>query len=189
MASKSTPLGAVLRGGVAGVVGTLAMDLLWYARYRRGGGEQSFVDWEFSASTKNWEDAGAPAQVAKRVTEGFLQRELPDEAAALTNNAAHWATGLQWGALYGLVAGSMPKSSVPAFGAALGVAAFTTSYALLGLAKVYRPIWEYDAKTLAKDLSAHLVFGLGTAAVFGASSIRPSRAGRNRPRSRGTPTS
>jgi hypothetical protein len=34
------------------------------------------------------------------------------------------------------------------------------------LAKVYRPIWEYDIKKLAKDLSGHLVFGLGSAAVF-----------------------
>jgi hypothetical protein len=34
------------------------------------------------------------------------------------------------------------------------------------LAKLYKPIWEYDAKTLAKDLSAHFAYGLGTAATF-----------------------
>jgi hypothetical protein len=168
MASRLTPLGAVFRGVAAGAVGTLAMDLVWYARYRRGGGEDRFVDWEFSASTKNWEDAGAPAQVAKRVLEGFLQRELPDDAAAMTNNASHWATGLGWGALYGLVAGSAARIPNPAYGVALGAAAFTTSYAVLGSAKVYRPIWDYDVTTLAKDLRGHLVFGLGTAAVFAA---------------------
>jgi len=27
-------------------------------------------------------------------------------------------------------------------------------------------MWEYDAATLWKDLSAHLVYGLGTAAAF-----------------------
>lgn len=156
----------MLRGAAAGAVGTLAMDLLWYARYRRGGGKETFVDWEFSVGTKNWDDAAAPAQVAKRVIEGFLQRELPDDAAAMTNNVAHWATGLQWGALYGLVAGSAARTPNPAYGAVLGGTAFTTSYVLLGLAKVYRDIWEYDIKTLAKDLSAHLVFGMGTATVF-----------------------
>jgi hypothetical protein len=156
----------VVRGAAAGVVGTLAMDLVWYARYRRAGGEDSFVDWEFSAGTKSWEDTGAPAQVGKRVLEGFLQRELPDEAAALTSNATHWATGLQWGVLYGLVAGSATRPPMSASGAALGTAAFATSYALLGLAKVYRPIWEYDPRTLGKDLGGHLVFGLATAAVF-----------------------
>jgi hypothetical protein len=35
------------------------------------------------------------------------------------------------------------------------------------LAKLYKPIWEYDAETLAKDLSAHLAYGLATAATFG----------------------
>jgi hypothetical protein len=28
---------------------------------------------------------------------------------------------------------------------------------------VYKPIWKYDLETLAKDLSAHLVFGTATA--------------------------
>ena len=39
---------------------------------------------------------------------------------------------------------------------------------ILPLAGVYRPIWEYDARTLGVDLSAHLVFGAATGAVFGA---------------------
>jgi hypothetical protein len=34
------------------------------------------------------------------------------------------------------------------------------------LAKLYKPIWEYDPKTLADDLSAHLVYGVGTATAF-----------------------
>jgi hypothetical protein len=31
---------------------------------------------------------------------------------------------------------------------------------------VYKPIWEYDLETLAKDLSAHFVFGTATATAF-----------------------
>ena len=31
---------------------------------------------------------------------------------------------------------------------------------------IYKPIWEYDAKTLAKDLSAHLAYGAGTGSAF-----------------------
>jgi hypothetical protein len=41
-------------------------------------------------------------------------------------------------------------------------------YAVLPLAGVYKPIWEYDARTLGEDLSAHLVFGAATSAVFAA---------------------
>lgn len=33
-----TPFGAVLRGALAGAIRTAAMDLLWYYRYRKGGG-------------------------------------------------------------------------------------------------------------------------------------------------------
>jgi len=37
---------------------------------------------------------------------------------------------------------------------------------VLPLAGLYKPIWQYDAKVLAKDLGAHCVYGLGTAATF-----------------------
>jgi hypothetical protein len=41
-----------------------------------------------------------------------------------------------------------------------------SGYVVLPLAHLYKPIWEYDPKTLAQDLSAHLVYGLTTAAAF-----------------------
>lgn len=163
--SGITPLGAVARGLAAGAAGTLAMDLVWYSRYRRGGGEDRFTDWEFSSSTKSFDEAGAPAQVGKRIVEGLFQTELPPESAAFTNNVVHWATGSQWGAAYGVVAGSAAAAN-PALGLLLGAAAWGTSYVVMPLAKLYKPMWEYDAKTLAKDLSAHLVFGLATAGAF-----------------------
>ena len=40
------------------------------------------------------------------------------------------------------------------------------SYAVLVPAKLYKPIWKYDIKTLWKDLSAHLVYGFTTATTF-----------------------
>jgi hypothetical protein len=41
-----------------------------------------------------------------------------------------------------------------------------SGYVILPLAGVYKPIWEYDAKTLADDLGPHIVFGTTTSAVF-----------------------
>ncbi len=43
---------------------------------------------------------------------------------------------------------------------------------MLAPAGIYQPMWEYDPETLGKDLSAHLVFGLGTAAAFRALTAR-----------------
>ena len=165
MKNSMTPLGAVARGIAAGVVGTAAMDFLWYQRYKRGGGKSGFLKWEFSSGLCTWESAPAPALVGKRLVEGFLQRELPPERAALVNNIVHWMYGIGWGSLYGIVAGTIGPRNVY-LGLPFGAGVWTSSYVLLPLARLYKPIWEYDVETLGKDLSAHLVYGLGTSAAF-----------------------
>jgi hypothetical protein len=177
-ASAVSPLGAVGRGALAGAAGTTAMDLVLYARYKRGGGEQSLWAWEFGDGIRTWDDVSTPGQVGRRLLEGFLQRELPDRAARPVDNVVHWLYGLGWGAAYGIVAGSLHRRR--GAGLAWGLVVWLTSYAVLPLAKLYRPIWEYDAKTLAKDLSAHLVFGTVTAVAFDV--VRPR--GRNQRGSR-----
>jgi hypothetical protein len=170
-----TPLGAVARGLVASAVGTLAMDALLFSRYRRGGGTDSFSAWEFSAGVEKWDDAPAPAQVGKRLVEGLYQRPLPPERARLVNNVTHWAFGLFNGVQYGLVAGSLRKPRLR-YGVPFAVGVWGSGYAVLPAAGLYEPIWEYDAKTLARDLSAHLVFGLTTAAAFNALTRMAGRA-------------
>ena len=52
--------------------------------------------------------------------------------------------------------------------ALLGPAVWLAGYVVLPLAKVYKPIWKYDAQTLRDDLSAHVVYGVVTATAFGA---------------------
>jgi len=160
-----TPVGAVVRGLLAGAVGTAAMDRFLYVRYRRGGGTSGPEEWEFSEDLSGWEDAPAPAQVGKRLWEGLFQVELPPTRARLVNNVMHWAYGTLQGALYGIVAGSLPKQRV-SYGLPFGVLVFAGDYVILPAAKLYKPIWEYDAKTLAKDLTGHLVYGLATATAM-----------------------
>jgi hypothetical protein len=161
------PLRGVIRTGVlAGVVGTCAMDLVWYGRYRAGGGDSSFGDWEFRSEIDGFEHAPAPAKVGKIVA-SKVNIDLPDSAASLTNNVVHWATGVSWGITASLLR-PLPGVGALKSGLVAGVAAWSTSYAVLPKLGVYKPITEYDAKTLWKDLSAHLVFG---AAVGSASFV------------------
>jgi uncharacterized membrane protein YagU involved in acid resistance len=61
-----------------------------------------------------------------------------------------------------VLAGSLPRRP-PWLGLAFGTAVWGTDYALLPALRIYKPIWDYDLKTLWKDLSAHLVYGTGTA--------------------------
>lgn len=159
-----TPLGAVARGLVAGALGTVAMDALWFARYKRGGGEADLAAWEFSSGLTSWDEAPAPAQVGKRLVEGLFERELPPSRARLVNNVTHWTYGMLGGAQYGIVAASVtPRLG---YGLPFGAGVWAAGYAVLPAAKLYKRIWEYDRRTLAQDLSAHLVCGFGTAAAL-----------------------
>ena len=50
------PLTAVAAGLLAGAVGTVCLDAVHYLKYRRAGGTDSPVAWEF-APVENWETA------------------------------------------------------------------------------------------------------------------------------------
>ncbi len=160
-----TPLGAVVRGAAAGMVGTLAMDRFMWERYRKGGGADDFPTWEFSAGLHDYDGAPAPAQVGRRIVEGYLHTQLPPSSARLMNNAVHLLTGVQWGVVHGILAGSGRRRG-PLGGLRTGLTAWLASYGLLAPAGLYEPIWKYPPKVLADDASAHLVYGLGTAAAF-----------------------
>jgi hypothetical protein len=160
-----TPFGAVVRGLLAGTVGTAAMDALLFSRYKRGGGEEAFPSWELSEGLSSWDDASAPAQVGRRIVEGLFERKLAPQRAPLVNNVTHWIFGIFGAVQYGILAGSLRSPRI-GYGVPFGAGLWASGYVILPAAKLYQPIWKYDAKTLAKDLSAHLLYGLTTAAAF-----------------------
>ncbi len=51
-------------------------------------------------------------------------------------------------------------------GLPFGTAVWGTGYVVLPEAGIHKPIWEYDAKTLATDLGGHLAYGAGTGVTF-----------------------
>jgi hypothetical protein len=160
-----TPVGWIGRGLVAGAAGTAAMDALLFARYRREGGDSPFAAWELSSGLSSWEDAPAPAHVGKRLIEGLFGRPVPSRRAALMNNVTHWGYGIANGAQYGIAAGSLKAPRV-AYGVPFGALVWGAGYIVLPAMGLYEPIWKYDRKTLGKDLTAHLVYGLGTATAM-----------------------
>ncbi len=165
-----SPFRRLCLGAAAGAVGTAAMDLVWFARYRRGGGEQGLLAWETAQGLAKWDDASAPGRLGRRVFEAVTHRELPDRWARSMTNLVHWTTGVAWGAQYGIVAGSAHRGNRRNWklGLAFGPVVWLSSYVVLPLAGLYKPIWEYDAKTLAKDLSAHMAYGTAASVTFAA---------------------
>jgi hypothetical protein len=157
-------LSCIGRGVDAGALGTVAMDAFLYRRYHHAGGESSFLSWESSEGMDTWDKAAAPARVAKRLLERALKRDIAPRYARLLNNATHWGFGLVCGGGYGVLVHS--RSPRWWYGVPFGAAVWTTGYVVLPQLGVYEQIWKYDLPTLAKDLSAHLVYGTATAIAF-----------------------
>jgi hypothetical protein len=154
-------------GALAGVIGTAAMDLLLFERYRRQGGKEGLWRWETAGDVMSWNDASAPGKLGERALRAAIGHEPPDEWARATTNIVHWATGVAWGIQYGAIA-TITSRHPWLRAVALGPVAWLSGYIVLPLAKVYKPIWDYDARTLGDDLSAHLVYGSVVSATFAA---------------------
>ena len=78
----------------------------------------------------------------------------------------HWAFGIaQRRARTASSPARFPRPRVR-YGLPFGAAVWANGYVVLPAAKLYEPIWKYDLKTLGNDLSAHLVYGLATAAAW-----------------------
>ena len=144
-----SPLGAVARGLAAGAIGTAVMTAVQMAYYK----------------AKDMEGSSTPGEVARRITEGVLQREFPEERMDTATNAMHWLYGTSWGAAYGLWAGTT-HPSVPRgiLGGTLMV--WGAAQIQLPAMKLAPPPWKYAPSSLAMDVGFHSTWALGTAVAY-----------------------
>ncbi len=136
-----TPLRAIGRGVLAGAAGTAVMTAAQTAYYKAIGGEPS----------------STPAEVAKRVIRGVLEREVSDGQTDALNNGMHWLYGTGWGALYGLAVRR------PTRGVRFALIVWGASLIELPAMKLAPPIWEMKPASIAPDLGFHLLYGLTVA--------------------------
>lgn len=145
------------RGLLAGLAGTAVMTAYQLAVAKLRGEPL------MTRVPRTWADAPAPAQVAKRV----LGRRVTKQHVPLLTNTLHWVYGSAWGIPYGVAQLAVDAAALPA-GAALGVGAWAASYAQLVPLGIYEPPWRYPPPVLARDLSYHLVYGIGVAGAYAA---------------------
>jgi hypothetical protein len=148
----SSPLATLVRGALAGLAGTGAMTFHQELRSRAKGGGGS-------GGEPSWDEAPAPAVVAKRLLEGLFQRDVPPSRIPLLANAMHWVYGTAWGIAYALAAESGARMPGPAFGAAV----WGMQYVQLVPMGLYELPWHYGLATLADDLGYHVTYGTATA--------------------------
>jgi hypothetical protein len=159
-----TVIGLGTRGVAAGLVGTAFMTA-WQeivAHFRRHAMPKVMREGE---NTDPWEKAPAPAQVGRLFVKGVLKRDVPPARIPLFTNAVHWIFGTMMGGAYGLLHGTLRRRAT-LDGPAFGLSVWAQSYATLVPLGLYKPPWHYPAKTIAKDISYHLVYGAGTAAGY-----------------------
>ena len=106
-----------------------------------------------------------PGKLGGKLLRVVARRPAPDSWARPTTNIVHWLTGAGWGIQYSVLGRNAGRGRW-ALGLLLGPSAWATSYVVLPPLGLYKPIWEYDAGTLEKDLSAHMLFGIVTAGAL-----------------------
>lgn len=164
-ASATTPLGAVGRGLLAGALGTGAMTAWQTLSAKLESSVESSAETPSEPAQDPWEQASAPAKVAKRISEGVFRHEVSPALIPLLTNVTHWGYGTGWGAVYGLVAGTVGRSRLRD-GLLFGTAVWTMSYVQLVPMGLYEVPWKTPVKDLTLDLSYHLVYGVGVAGGY-----------------------
>jgi hypothetical protein len=154
---RATPLGALARGLLAGAVGTAAMTAAQRigSRLQASGGDEA----------PSWENAPAPAKVAKRILEGVFDRTVPAARIDVLTQVTHWLYGVAWGGVYGLVQ-ETTLGRPTRTGLLFGAGVWGASYVALVPMGIYEPPWRYPAATVAFDATYHLVYGEAVAAAY-----------------------
>lgn len=155
-----------MRGLVAGVAGTAAMTAWQEVVARLQGPSRGKTD-DRSASSEEerWRQASAPAQVARRILERLFHQRVSAARIGLLTNVMHWGYGTGCAAGYGLLRKRV-RTRPALQGVAFGGGVWALSYAQLVPMGLYEPPWKYPPTTLAKDISYHLVYGVGVATAY-----------------------
>lgn len=160
--SRASPLGAIVRGFVAGVAGTAAQDLFFaFTRRWQPNNEGIFDPPEPQAS-----DEQATQTVARRAVEGFMKRG-PIRNKRRAGKLVHYGYGGMWGALYGLGMASYPSMATFPIALSYGAAVWMVSDNFI--VPMFRlAAWpqRYPVRTHAYAIAAHLAYAAGTWAAF-----------------------
>jgi putative membrane protein len=162
---RITPLGALARGLIAGAAGSYAQDVFFKATAR---GAPRPPEGVFKPPEAKQQGELATVTLARRLSEGVLQRPLADDAKGRAAAAVHYGFGSAWGGLYGLARESRPEAlSGTAWMVGFSALVWTVGDNLM-LPALKLSAWPqaYPAKTHAYALAAHLAYGLGVWAAY-----------------------
>jgi hypothetical protein len=162
--SPVSPIGAVLRGLIAGTAGAWAQRLFF--QFTRRLAPRSPPDVFDPPEPAQKEELGTET-VARRLIEGLFVRRLSERWKHRAGTLVHYGFGAAWGMLYGIARDSFP---IAAGAAGLGLFSGTVwlvgDQLLLPIAKLAAGPQRYPIALHAYTLLAHVAYGLGVAAAY-----------------------
>jgi len=159
---RPTPLGAFVRGLIAGAAGAAAQSLFFRVT-KRWTPEPTKLPRELQKPEPQAKGETSLETVARRTVEGLMQREpLGKEEKSAAASAIHYLFGAAWGGLYALCRESF-RTSPLLFGIGVWLA---SDNLLLPAFRVAAWPQHYSLKEHHYALHAHVVYGLSTAAAY-----------------------
>jgi len=160
-----SPLGALWRGAAAGLAASAAMNV-WFAL--AGKHMPPPREGAFTPPEKVQETELPTETVARRFVGGFMKRgQLNRASKKKAGQLVHFAFGAGWGALYGLVAETIPAVRTPAGALAFGTFVWSASdHAILPAFRLAPWPGGVTAKGHAFWFATHLVYGAALGSSF-----------------------
>lgn len=157
-----SPLGALLRGLVAGAIGA-GVQSVFFKATRRWTPQPTRLPKELQKPEAEAQEESALQTLARRTADGLMQRgPISPETKSAAASAVHYGFGAAWGGLYALCRESFPTSPV-LFGLGVWMASDNLLLPAFRLAA-----WpqHYSLKEHHYAIQAHLAYGLSTAAAY-----------------------
>lgn len=171
MSKTITPLGAVIRGAMAGLAGALAIRLAM--QYAMQASQKPAPPEEPTEKPPQAEDPRE--KLVRKVATGIFETELPEPERKTWAEMLHWEYGAFWGVVYGIVQASL---WLPLWlhGILLGTVVWITGpLVLLPAMKLSPRPQDQPLDQVFKGWWFHAVYGLTTAVVFGGLTWRRCR--------------
>lgn len=159
---RPSPLGAVVRGMVAGAIGA-GVQSLFFKATARWMPTPTRLPKELQKPEPEAQDESSLQTVARRSIEGLMQRgPIAPETKAAAGSAVHYLFGAAWGGLYALCRESFRTSPV-LFGLGVWMA---SDNLILPAFRVAAWPQHYSLREHHYAVHAHVVYGLGTSAAY-----------------------
>jgi hypothetical protein len=157
-----SPLGAVVRGMVAGAAGAGAQSLFFLAT-RKWAPEPTKLPRALQKPEPEAQEESSLQTVARRAVQDLMRRgPVSDAGKARAGSVVHYLFGAMWGGVYGLCRESFRTSSL-LFGAGVWLA---SDNLILPAFRVAAWPQHYSLKEHHYALQAHFAYGLSTAAAY-----------------------